>query len=251
MHPTDRPTILITAGSNRYTDRRGSPAVDWVISEQYALEIESAGATCLAVGPLARTNHEEERARSLASLMDGLVITGGAFDIPPQLYGAPSHPKSGPFDHARTELELALIREAVNTNKPILGICGGMQLLNVAFGGDLIQDLSLLDEALDHEQAQPRSEAGHLVKITPGTLLAECFAVDSLGVNSTHHQVIGRVASGLQVSAQSKDGVIEALESPSHDFMVGVQWHPEAMSAPEHSSLFLRFVEAARKSRSA
>ena len=250
MQSTDRPTILITAGSNHYTDRRGSPAVDWVISEQYGLEIERAGGLCVAVGPLSPTKHLEERAQSLASLMDGLVITGGAFDIPPQLYGASSHAKSGPFDRVRTDLELALIRQALDTNKPILGICGGMQLLNVALGGDLIQDLSLLDEPLEHEQKQPRSEAGHLVEIMPDTLVAQCYAVNSLGVNSTHHQVIGHVADGLKVSAQSRDGVIEALESPSHAFVVGVQWHPEAMSAQEHSALFNRFVKAASESRS-
>jgi len=247
MQPTDRPTILITAGSNTYTDRRGSAAVDWVISEQYAREIERAGGACLAVGPLGQTDHVEERAQFLASLMDGLVLTGGAFDIPPQLYGASSHPKSGPFDQARTELELALLRQALRKNKPVLGICGGMQLLNVALGGDLIQDLSLLDEPLEHEQEQPRSEPGHLVEIMPDTLLARCFAAGSLEVNSTHHQVIGHVADGLKISAKSPDGVIEALESTNHTFVVGVQWHPEAMSSHQHSALFRQFVDAMRE----
>ena len=103
MQLSDRPTILITAGSRTYTDRRGSEAADWVISELYALKTEEAGATCLSVGPFKTQSSLEPRLHSLSKVMDGLIVTGGAFDIPPSLYGAQPHPKSGPFDEARTQ----------------------------------------------------------------------------------------------------------------------------------------------------
>ena len=132
-------------------------------------------------------------------------------------------------------------------DKPVLGICGGMQLLNVALGGDLIQDLSLLEAPVAHEQIAPRSEAGHMVEVAAGTLLAKMLGPGSIGVNSTHHQVVGRLGSKLKASAVATDGVIEAIEAEDRNFAVGVQWHPEAMSAPEQSRLFKAFVEAARR----
>lgn len=247
MHRRDRPIIMITTGSNNYTDRRGSPATDWVVSDLYAKRVDQAGGLGLAVGPLKNGERESERLEAICRTMNGLLLTGGAFDIPPDLYGAPVHPKSGPFNHPRTQLELDLLRAAIRDSKPVLGICGGMQLLNVAFGGTLTQDLSLLKAPLQHEQSEPRSEVGHDVEILRNTLLADVIGSSQLGVNSTHHQVIGDLGSDLVVSASASDGVVEAIESKSHPFIMGVQWHPEAMAVPEQQRLFERFVSEAMR----
>lgn len=247
MQPTDRPSIVITAGSKGFIDSRGSPATDWVISELYAAKTEKAGGLALVVGALPKSETPSARLEALGQLMDGLIVTGGAFDIPPSLYNAKPHPKSGPFDAQRTSLELALIKQALSTDKPVLAICGGMQLLNVALGGTLIQDLSLLEAPLCHEQPNPRSEPGHGVSVTHNSLLHAITQSDELEVNSTHHQVIGELGSELRVSAIASDGVIEAIESTNHPFALGVQWHPEAMEAPEQTAIFEHFIQAAQK----
>ena len=122
-----------------------------------------------------------------------------------------------------------------------------MQLLNVALGGDLIQDLSLLKEPLVHEQIAPRSEPGHMVEVVADTLLAKLVGKGEMGVNSTHHQVVGHLGQGLKASAIAEDGVIEAIEMKEREFVVGVQWHPEAMSNIEHSKIFHEFVQAAER----
>lgn len=248
MHRRDRPTIMITTGSTDYTDRRGSQATDWVVSDLYAKRIDQVGGLGLAVGPLQSSYDQSERIEAISCMMDGLLLTGGAFDIHPDLYGAPLHPKSGPFNHARTQLELHLLRAAIRDSKPVLGICGGMQLINVAFGGTLTQDLSLLKAPLQHEQSEPRAEAGHGVEILENTLLSNIVGSSQLGVNSTHHQVIGDLGDDLMISASASDGVVEAIESTNHAFLVGVQWHPEAMAMPEQQRLFERFIAEAQKS---
>ena len=118
-----------------------------------------------------------------------------------------------------------------------------MQLINVAFGGTLTQDLSLLKAPLQHEQSEPRAEAGHGVEILENTLLSNIVGSSQLGVNSTHHQVIGDLGDDLMISASASDGVVEAIESTNHAFVLGVQWHPEAMAMPSSngsSALILR-----------
>ena len=122
-----------------------------------------------------------------------------------------------------------------------------MQLINVAFGGTLTQDLSLLKAPLQHEQSEPRAEAGHGVEILENTLLSNIVGSSQLGVNSTHHQVIGDLGDDLMISASASDGVVEAIERRI-TLLVGVQWHPEAMAMPEQQRLFERFIAEAQKS---
>jgi len=186
--------------------------------------------------------------------VSGLLITGGAFDIPPEAYG--EAPKSGLGDlkPTRTHFELAVLRLALQRKLPVLGVCGGMQLLNVAYGGTLVQDiLTEVAGAKPHEQKHDRTQPQHPIDVKDHTVLAECVGgKGQLMVNSTHHQAVKAVGAGLVVSASSPDGVVEAIEVQAKDqFVLGVQWHPELMvdTVPPNLGIYRTFVHRARDRR--
>ena len=168
----------------------------------------------------------------------GLLLMGGA-DVNPDLYGEDRAPETDEPDDDRDAIELWLLADALSRNLPILAICRGMQLLNVAHGGTLIQHLQPVEK---HQvRSADKSSPVHPIKIVPGTILAR-IAGARLEVNSRHHQAVGKVGGGLLVSARSDDGLIEAIELPDRPFVVGVQWHPE--DQPEHLPLFQAFAAA-------
>ncbi len=184
--------------------------------------------------------------------LDGLLLSGGG-DIAPDLYNQPPHPKLGRVERVRDEFELALVPLALAQGIPILGICRGAQVLGVALGGDLIQDIpSQVQSALEH-QADGKVPARHILQIAENSLLANITGRKAMLVNSYHHQSNSSLDSGLRPVAWSQDGVIEAIELPGQDFVLGVQWHPERMwrHTPRQAKLFQAFVSAAvaRKSR--
>jgi putative glutamine amidotransferase len=184
--------------------------------------------------------------------ISGLLVTGGAFDVPPALYNEVARDGLGAVKEARTRFELALIQGALGRNLPVLGICGGMQLLNVVLGGSLFQDIQReITTAKDHEQKHDRTQPAHPVDVKDGTHLAELIGRGQLMVNSTHHQSVSKVGQGMVVSAAAPDGVIEAIESQSHVFALGVQWHPELLvnTLPLHLGIYRGFVQKARESR--
>jgi putative glutamine amidotransferase len=192
--------------------------------------------------------HEVERAADYLGLIDGLVVTGGAFDVDPALFGAETRHASVVTKDRRTAFELAIARGAIAADKPVLGICGGEQLLNVALGGTLIQHIpDEVPHALAHEQQNPRGEAGHVVTVTRGTLLHRITGATELPVNSTHHQAVRDAAPGLVVDAVAPDGVVEGIEDPRRRFFVGVQWHPEYLVSDGDRRLFAAFIAAARR----
>ncbi|MHC4713151.1 MAG: gamma-glutamyl-gamma-aminobutyrate hydrolase family protein [Planctomycetota bacterium] len=177
--------------------------------------------------------------------LDALILTGGR-DVDPASYGRGKHPKTiiVPAERARSDILLA--RAALQRRRPLLGICMGCQLLNVAAGGTLIQDIpSRLPDALDHSRHDEGAGVVHGVDVTGGTRLHSIVGTLNLDVNSTHHQGIDRVGEGLVVSARSGDGVIEAVEAPDR-WIIGVQWHPERLIARgEHLALFEALVNEA------
>ena len=196
-------------------------------------------------------------AEALAGV-DGLLLTGGE-DVAPARYGAEPHPTIVDVNPARDEFEIDLIAEARRRNLPILAICRGMQVLNVACGGTLVRDIpSEVKGALEHRLPVPQHEPyalAHEVWLDNDTLLARLMRerlsdADSCDVNSRHHQAIQKVAGGFVVSATAPDGVIEAIEDPTARFCLGVQWHPENFwRTGEFRPLFEGFLDAAARPR--
>jgi putative glutamine amidotransferase len=223
------------------------PAGGWSKLPWYAVRQNYLSAIAQAGGLPVALPHEPELAEAYLERIDGLLVTGGAFDVDPALYdGGPAHAtvslKSG-----RTAFELAVTRGALARDIPVLGICGGEQLLAVAFGGTLIQHIpDSVADALAHEQPNPRTEPGHEIEVTAGTLLARIVGGHRMAVNSAHHQAVDRPGRGAVVNARAPDGVIEGIEHPGHRFALGVQWHPEYAVDPADPRIFDAFVEAAR-----
>lgn len=187
-----------------------------------------------------------ERVEDYLDLIDALVIIGGDFDIPPHLYGDETVHEKVTIKSARTEFEWAITKGAITRNMPILGICGGQQLLNVVLGGTLIQHIpDAIANCLPHEQPNPRHEIGHSVAVTEGSLLHRIVGTSTISVNSAHHQAVANPAPGCIVNARAEDGVIEGIEYPDHPFCLGVQWHPEYHVTPADDSILQAFVDAA------
>jgi putative glutamine amidotransferase len=183
---------------------------------------------------------------------DGLLLAGGG-DVLPSMYGEPAHPTFGAAEPGRDEYEIELVRLALERDLPVFAICRGIQVMNVALGGTLIQDIpSEVPNAQPHDVREPRVAIAHDVWVTSGSLLERLMRErtedESLPVNSRHHQAIRQLAAGLVVSGTAPDGVIEAVEDPRRRFCVGVQWHPENFyRTGEFSPLFEGFVEACKK----
>lgn len=195
--------------------------------------------------------HERAAAGAYLALLDGLVVTGGAFDLPPELYGEVRREGCRITKPERTAFEKDLLEAALAARLPVLGVCGGMQLLNVVRGGSLYQDLAVDCGATGHEQPPPKDAPSHEVTVQPGTALAQLVGPGPLLVNSTHHQAVRDAGAGVLVSARAPDGVIEAIELPDLEFAVGVQWHPEAVGRhdPRHGAIYRGLVDAARSAR--
>ncbi|MEE9255777.1 MAG: gamma-glutamyl-gamma-aminobutyrate hydrolase family protein [bacterium] len=198
---------------------------------------------------------DEKDARSLIEMLDALVISGGGHDIDPELYGERHQPECGPPNAKRAGFELSICRGALSRDMPVLGICGGIQALNVAAGGTLIQDIGTqIDEPLPHipEDTKKATYTYHPIEVLSSNLEAT-IGSGPYTVNSHHHQSVKDLGSGMRVAAQSPDGVIEAIECASCRFVLGVQWHPESMAAygygdsdtSEH--IFARLIDEARE----
>jgi putative glutamine amidotransferase len=212
----------------------------------YALRQNYCDAVAAAGGLAVVLPHDAGAAAAYLDLIDGLVVTGGAFDVDPALFGDAGRHATVKTKDRRTAFEWAIVKGALDRNKPVLGICGGEQLLNVVLGGTLIQHIpDTVPNALAHEQPNPRDEAGHDVAVAPGTMLAGIVGAERLAVNSAHHQAVRSVAPGAVVNATAPDGVIEGIEDRRYRFCLGVQWHPEFHISEGDRRLFAAFVAAA------
>ncbi|MGD9906631.1 MAG: gamma-glutamyl-gamma-aminobutyrate hydrolase family protein [Vicinamibacterales bacterium] len=214
----------------------------------YVESIRRAGADVLELSP-------GDAPDAVVTRVDGVLLPGGG-DVDPALYGANAHPTYVAAEPGRDAYDIALVRAAMAADLPVLAICRGMQVLNVACGGDLVQDIpSEVNGALVHTVAEPRYALAHEVWIAPTSRLAalmhdELEDGESCQVNSRHHQAVRHLGDGLEVTATAPDGVIEALERPAARFCLGVQWHPENFwRTGEFRPLFEGFVEAARAAR--
>jgi putative glutamine amidotransferase len=235
---TALPLIGLTLDSE---DPGGYSNQPWyALRQNYFTSLRRAGGLPVALP------HEPDDVAAYLDRLDGLVVTGGAFDVDPALFGATDRHKTVVLKAQRTTFELAICRAAHDRNMPVLGICGGQQLMNVAFGGSLIQHIpAAKPDALAHEQPNPRDEPGHSVDVAPGTLLRRIVGVDEMPVNSAHHQAVDAVAPGLIVDAVAPDGVIEGIEDPGQRFCLGVQWHPEYAISEGDTRIFDAFIAAA------
>jgi putative glutamine amidotransferase len=248
---TKPPLILISPNIEKKGDEFGDLSIS--LAETYQQALMGCGAIPL---PLPATLSRELIAECVRRC-DGVLLTGGE-DVDPRLYGDGVPPRARgtvtvtPDGGARDLRELILIDEFFRQGKPLLGICRGHQVLNVALGGTLVADiLGQVPRAFNHRRMDRRSEVVHDVRLTAGSLLAKMTARQKLGVNSTHHQAVERVAAPLQAAALSRDGIVESLElKPSAarmlPFLLSVQFHPERLvdRYPEHRAIFRGFTQA-------
>jgi len=233
-----RPVVGITA----YAEQARWGAWDLpaaLIPLAYVQKVEEAGARPLLVPP------SEQGVEETLDALDGLILSGGA-DLDPELYGAEPHPETAGLRPERDRGELALLTAALARDMPVLAICRGSQILNVARGGDLVQHLPEVVGGEQHKET-PGVFAEHDVTVEPGTTLGSLLG-ERAPVKSHHHQGFGRVGEGLRPVAWAEDGTLEAVEDPGRRFAVGVLWHPEA---GEDAALFRALVEQARDYRAA
>ena len=220
------------------------PAV--LLPRNYVEMVQRAGGIALLLPPDAASTREPGE---LLELLDGLLVAGGV-DVTPESYGASRHPKTDPGSRERDEFEIALVQRALERDLPLLGICRGMQIMNVAAGGTLIQDLP---EHSGHDDHRPVlgtfDEADHDVRLAEGSLAARAAGEIDHATKSHHHQGIDRVGAGFVVTGwAAMDDLPEAIEAPDRRFALGVQWHPEA---DERSRLIAALVEEAAQRRAA
>ena len=241
-----RPRITVTAGSNPGTANHAWLRFDYLhaISKAHGLP------SIIAPGFTNPLDEAEQLAGEILDNCDGLLLSGGT-DVDPKIFGEVPHTALGRVDGPRDPFEITLAREAVRRDMPVLGICRGLQVLNVALGGTLIQDIpSDVAGALVHETGDDRLVIGHDVAIESDSRLAQLLSATRVGVNSFHHQAAKRLGEGLYVSATSPaDGIVEGIEMPERKFVVAVQWHPENFwkTSDAFDGLFSGFVEAARQ----
>jgi putative glutamine amidotransferase len=213
----------------------------------YALRRNYLDAVAAAGGLPVAVPHDAALAADYLDHVDALVVTGGAFDVDPALYGDASRHTTVRLKENRTRAELALTLGALDRNMPVLGICGGQQLLAVALGGTLIQHIpDTIPDALPHEPPNPRHEPGHAVSIVAGTLLHRIVGAAEMRVNSAHHQAVRDTGPHAVVNAVAADAVIEGVEDARYRFCLGVQWHPEFFIDPGDRRIFDALIAACR-----
>jgi putative glutamine amidotransferase len=235
-----KPLIGITLDSRENGEFSSCP---W-----YAIRKAYCNAIMTAGGVPVPLTHDLEFIETYLSLVSGLLITGGRHDINPILYGADSIHPTVTLNSTRTTFEFALTKAALERNIPVLGICGGLQVINVVLGGTLFQNIpDDIPNALLHMQEGPRHYTSHSIKVLNGTLLRSILNTEEMAVNSFHHQAVKTPGEGVIVNAVAPDGVVEGIEAPAYRFCLGVQWHPEHEASPLDKEIFTHFLKAMRE----
>jgi putative glutamine amidotransferase len=240
---TRRPVIGCT--TYRKLVQQEPPFVIYGVAPAYVEAIVAAGGIPLLI-PLGLGDND---LAALVEHLDGLILTGGG-DVAPERYGGQRHPAVKDVDNERDRIEFTLVKQIMGRRKPVLAICRGCQLFNVALGGTLWEDIaSQKSGALSHDlnNIQPRNHLGHTVNIEAGSALARYLGTTTTWVNTLHHQGIRELGPGLRITAVAPDGLIEGVEIPDHPYAIGVQWHPEWLVAsdPAMLSLFKGLVQVA------
>ena len=195
--------------------------------------------------------YDNNSINSIIEVIDGLVITGGAFDVHPKYYSEKIRYDNVLIKNSRTKFEINLCKLALKKNIPILGICGGQQVINIVYGGSLYQDIKKdISNKLEHEQKNPRNQVSHSVKLNLSSKLFKIIKKTSIMVNSAHHQSIKTPGKGLIVNAIAPDGIIEGIEDNTKSFCIGVQWHPEFLIKNSDNKIFKSFIKNSRKNGS-
>jgi len=238
------PIIGITGARHEFVSRDCAPNLFGVVSsDDYAEAVAASGAAPVVIPYV----HATESIARLADKLDGVVLGGGE-DPDPTLYGQPPRRGLATVIRERDDMELQLIHRMLEQGKPILGICRGIQILNVAFGGSLWQDLAReWSGTIQHHQRAARTHTSHKVTVAADSHLCKILGQEELFCNSFHHQAVRQLGEGLQAVAWDEEGLIEAVEHPGHPFVVGIQWHPENLwrvSEPA-MAVFRALIEAA------
>ncbi|MEO7000192.1 MAG: gamma-glutamyl-gamma-aminobutyrate hydrolase family protein [Ktedonobacterales bacterium] len=232
------------------TIRSGSGRAIYANNQSYARAVAQAGGVPLFIPPTPERTADDAAIAALCARLDGLLLSGGA-DMDPAHYGQQPTPFCEPPEPERDALELALTRHALMSGLPMLGICRGMQALNIACGGTLYQDIAAEQpEAQRHPWSDhPRDYRAHSIRIAPNTRLAAILGVERHEVNSLHHQAVAQPGAGVIITAWADDGIAEALELPAHPFALAVQYHPEELVASDPLSrrLFAAFIAACQE----
>jgi putative glutamine amidotransferase len=215
----------------------GEESSFWV-RDYYVRSLETAGATALVLPP----TQETDIVNDYLEICDGLLFSGGG-DVDPVHWGENARRRLGQINPLRDAFELELARQALTADVPVLGICRGCQVLNVAAGGSLLQDIQ---SHLLHDQNAPRDYPIHAIVVEKGSLLQKVLHSQEIRVNSFHHQAVKDPGRGFKISAWAPDGVIEAIESSKHRWVLGVQWHPECMPDEFSQRLFGALVKASQ-----
>jgi putative glutamine amidotransferase len=247
MRRRPAPFIGITADLTdaKHQERHTSSEPTLFLPRRYSKAVELAGGVPVILTPTSSAGALE----ALVDRLDGLLISGGDFDIHPRFYGEKPIQGLGKIKPERTQFEFDLTGAALRRNLPVLGICGGAQAINVALGGSLYQDIaSQRPDAGEHQQSSKKEIGGHRIQIQPGTRLQKIVKQRVLEVNTTHHQAIKRLGNGLVVNAIAEDGLIEGVESSFDSFILGLQWHPEVLATKNRCQrrIFSAFVEVCK-----
>ncbi|MCP5369211.1 MAG: gamma-glutamyl-gamma-aminobutyrate hydrolase family protein [Rickettsiaceae bacterium] len=237
-----KPVIGIVLDLPQNKDKYSYAAKPWyALRACYSERVKEAGGVAMMIP------YDIHSIESIIQNIDGLIIPGGDEDINPTFYGQEIISDKVKVNDLRANFELLLTQHALEINLPLLGICNGMQIINVVQGGTLIQHIpDVIKSIINHEQPYPKDIPTHSVTITQGTILASLSETSEIMVNSTHHQAIDKIGKDLVISARADDGIIEAIESVKHHFVIGVEWHSEYANSQLDKNLFSKLVQFAK-----